>query len=189
LIVAAVLYKGTSRAKTRLTDTLSPGDRAQLTAAWLERAMEALVDSPAIGDVAVVCPSSAIIPPLRIAPHVIHDSGDDINAAVRLAQHWATRRRARALLVLPSDLPAVAPVDIDAVTSQLVTPGGVLVPSKDGGTGALLLSPPNLIEPSFGPSSAQSHIDSISRSGSLRLVHRAGLALDVDSSADLGLAG
>jgi 2-phospho-L-lactate guanylyltransferase len=63
----------------------------------------------------------------------------------------------------------------------------VIVPDRHGtGTNALVLSPPDAIEPSFGPGSLERHVAAAEAAG---IPHRVeeipGLALDVDTPGDL----
>ena len=114
-----------------------------------------------------------------------HSGG--LNAALE-----AARRRfpeARELVVLPADLPLALPQEIRQLAEAAATdPVLVLVPSADGGTNALALSPPGLIPFRFGPDSARRHEDEARRLGvrPLRL-SLPSLGLDVDTPADLDL--
>ncbi len=58
----------------------------------------------------------------------------------------------------PGDCPALDPGEVDALLSHQGRAGVVIVPDRHGaGTNALLLSPPDVIEPSFGPGSFARH--------------------------------
>ncbi|MGH2721159.1 MAG: hypothetical protein ACRDJO_06095, partial [Actinomycetota bacterium] len=62
----------------------------------------------------------------------------------------------------------------------------VVAASADGGTTALLRTPPDAIEPAFGPGSAGLHTAAALRAGrSVVLVTPPSLRLDVDRPADL----
>jgi len=62
-----------------------------------------------------------------------------------------------------------------------------IVPDRHGtGTNALLLSPPDAIDPSFGPGSRDRHVAAAERAGVPHRVQEVpGLALDVDTPGDL----
>jgi 2-phospho-L-lactate guanylyltransferase len=68
--------------------------------------------------------------------------------------------------------------------------GVALAPSSDGaGTNALWRSPPGSIPPAFGPGSRAAHERlAMERGVPVRVVVRAGLALDVDEPRDLRAA-
>ena len=65
--------------------------------------------------------------------------------------------------------------------------GLVIVPDRHGtGTNALVLSPPDAIEPSFGPGSFARHVAAAEAAGVPHRVEEVpGLALDVDTPDDL----
>src|SRR5690606_32330688 len=62
-----------------------------------------------------------------------------------------------------------------------------LVPSRDGdGTNALLLSPPDIIEPNFGVGSFLSHLAAaVARRIDAEVLQLGGLATDIDTPDDL----
>jgi 2-phospho-L-lactate guanylyltransferase len=66
-------------------------------------------------------------------------------------------------------------------------PGVSIVPDRHGtGTNALVLSPPDAIEPSFGPDSRTRHVALAEEAGvPVRIDEVAALALDVDTPDDL----
>jgi 2-phospho-L-lactate guanylyltransferase len=67
------------------------------------------------------------------------------------------------------------------------TRGVVIVPDRHGtGTNALVLSPPDAIEPAFGPGSFARHVAAAEAAGVPHRVEEVpGLALDVDTPDDL----
>src|SRR5207245_486708 len=122
------------------------------------------------------------------------EQGYDLNAALRQARDAVLARGATALLVVPGDLPLVTPEAIETLIATGRRRGGsvVVAPARDGrGTNALLLSPPDALDFSFGPDSAQRHI-AAARANGLRgsrlrvAVHEAAeFALDLDTPSDL----
>jgi 2-phospho-L-lactate guanylyltransferase len=110
-----------------------------------------------------------------------------LNAALDQAAATAAAGGATALLALPADLPLVTAVDIEALSAHWpAQPSVVLAGTPDGGTGALLRSPPAAIPAAFGPDSLRAHLRAArERRVHARLVWRPNLALDVDSPADL----
>jgi 2-phospho-L-lactate guanylyltransferase len=65
----------------------------------------------------------------------------------------------------------------------------VIVPDRHHeGTNALLLSPPDAIQPSFGPGSLKRHVEAAAAAGVSHRVERVpSLAFDVDTSDDLAV--
>jgi 2-phospho-L-lactate guanylyltransferase len=82
----------------------------------------------------------------------------------------------------------LAPADLDAL---LAHPAGersaLIVPDRHGtGTNALLLTPPDVLAPSFGPDSRRRHLTDASAKGvPAEVVELESLALDVDTPDDL----
>ena len=96
------------------------------------------------------------------------------------------------LLVLPADLPGVsaaALAPILAAGDAAGTPSVVLAPDRHGrGTNALLLDPPDVIDPAFGVSSRSGHAWLASSADAAFVEVPGVLALDVDTPDDLLLA-
>lgn len=119
---------------------------------------------------------------------LVADPGEGLNAAVAAGTHAATDSGASTLLVLPSDVPMVTSDDVTALFSY---PEDVVVaPSEDGGTNALLRRPPNVLQPCFGPASAELHRRRADETGlSCRTVEISSLVLDIDHYGDLVTLG
>jgi 2-phospho-L-lactate guanylyltransferase len=92
------------------------------------------------------------------------------------------------MVQVPADIPLVTAKDIDAVLhAHAQAPSVTLAPSRDRrGSNAVACSPPDLLPLRFGDDSFFPHLE---RARSLGLepsiVERPGLALDVDTPADL----
>jgi 2-phospho-L-lactate guanylyltransferase len=96
------------------------------------------------------------------------------------------------VLVLPADLPAISPAEVDALIDGAATarrtdaPLVALVTDQHGtGTNALLLSPPSVIDPLFGSASHDLHRAAAAAAGASFLELDGPLALDVDTVDDL----
>jgi 2-phospho-L-lactate guanylyltransferase len=123
---------------------------------------------------------------------VVADPGNgegDMNAAVSVGLAAASARGAATCVVLPADVPRISVADIAGL---LTAAGGVpravvVAASHDGqGTNALLLRPPDIIPPGFGPPSLSRHIAAGLAAGALTMVRSdLGLAHDVDTPEDL----
>ena len=92
---------------------------------------------------------------------------------------------------MPGDVPLIAVSDFATLLEAAgAAPRAVIVgASHDGeGTNALLLRPPEVIVPGFGPPSLQRHVQAGELAGALtRVCADLGLALDVDTPADLAI--
>jgi len=95
----------------------------------------------------------------RLQTDLISDPGS-LNGALQNATSWALRASATQLLILPGDLPLISPGAVEALLrSAREVPSITMTATRDGGTGALLLAPPNVVPPVFGERSFQHHLD------------------------------
>ena len=114
---------------------------------------------------------------------------DGLNPALEQARAAAMARGATVLLVLPADLPWIQPDDLwELYRAAQRQPGISIVPSRDNGTNALLLQPPDAIEFAFGPDSFARHEQLAAQAGlPCQTLHMPNLAIDIDQPADLAL--
>jgi 2-phospho-L-lactate guanylyltransferase len=111
------------------------------------------------------------------------------NPAARKGVAYAISRGAKRVLLVPGDCPALLPDELDELLAPLPGAGSevVVVPDRHGtGTNALVLVPPDVIAPSFGPSSRRRHEQAARGAGAAaRIAEPYSLALDVDTAEDL----
>jgi 2-phospho-L-lactate guanylyltransferase len=176
-------------AKGRLGPTLAPDDRSRLALALLGRAATALFEG-GVERVAVITRDERLEsclphPGLELLPQ----ASSGLNPAIREGQFWARAAAADALLIVLPDLPLVSAEDIRAVLAHAATAPAVIAPDRHGtGTNALLLSPPDAIEPAFGEGSAARHRAALAAAGvRFAELRREGLSLDLDTPDDLAL--
>lgn len=182
-LVAVVPLRSPGDGKTRLAPALTRHTRAALAGAMLADVVGALRDADvdlvvAAGGAAAASAASAL------QADTIMD-GPSVSSLDGAVEH--ARRRLgplRALLVVQADLPTLTAADVRALVEgeQEV----VIAPTDDGGTSALLRRPPTVIGTAFGPGSGAAHRRLAEAAGlAPRIVHRPGLALDVDVLDDL----
>jgi 2-phospho-L-lactate guanylyltransferase len=191
-IWAAVPVKPLAGAKSRLAPVASPDERRALTLAWLRHVLAVLRDTPQVVRVLVVSADPEVLATATAcgATPLPELAEAGLNAAITHAATVAERAGASGLLVLPADLPNLSNPDITALfvaAEGLPGPGIVLAPDhRERGTNALLLSPPTAIPPAFGPDSFAHHRAAAKAAGlSVAVVHRPGLAGDIDTPEDL----
>ena len=95
-----------------------------------------------------------------------------------------------AILIVPADVPLITPDAVDMMVSTAPDgPSVVVAPAHDGGTNGLLLQPPDVIAPQFGPSSARAHQQSAAAAGEMGVPFREARidvwAFDLDTPSDL----
>jgi 2-phospho-L-lactate/phosphoenolpyruvate guanylyltransferase len=121
---------------------------------------------------------------------VLNDPGETgQSAAASIGVGHALASDFERVLLVPGDTPLLDPVEVDALLERSETENvqAAIVPDRHGsGTNALLLAPPDAIEPSFGPDSLQRHVAAAREAGiRFRVEPLASLGLDVDTPDDL----
>lgn len=115
------------------------------------------------------------------------DEQESESRSVDRASQELETRGYTSLLRLPADLPLVQPAELEHLFEAASAPRVVvLAPSHDGGTNALLRSPPGVISSQFGEGSLARHLAAAHQAKvPVRVVESPGLRLDLDTPADL----
>lgn len=177
-------------AKVRLGDELSGGTRRALAEAMVTDVLMALRRTAAVKEVLLVtCEPAAEAIGRGYGANVLFDDREAGQSAATLIgiAHAIEEGAARVLLV-PGDCPALDPAELGALLERPSTGRSVvIVPDRHGsGTNALLLTPPDVIEPAFGPDSRALHEQAAAAAGvPCSVEDLPTLALDVDTSEDL----
>jgi 2-phospho-L-lactate guanylyltransferase len=171
--------------KSRLAGLLGVDDRAALNRQLFGRVLTATLAVFKADRVVVVTADPLLLPLMRgQGLHALEDGGGGLNAALGHACRYATARGARAIAVLPSDLPGVSDDDVKALVANL-KPAPCCMIAPDGqeeGTNALALAPPEPDFFRFGPNSFQAHLElAKTRDMTVRILRRPGLAHDLDT--------
>ncbi|MCS6801655.1 MAG: 2-phospho-L-lactate guanylyltransferase [Chloroflexota bacterium] len=184
MIVAVVPVKPFPSAKSRLAGVLSPADREALARGLFRHTLDVLLSASPIDRLVVVGE-----PVAHPAVLTIPDPTLGLNAAV--AAGVAAARNADAVLVVPADLPFLSPAAIAQLVERRApiadVPHVVIAPDRrHDGTNALLLTPPTLLSPAFGPGSFAAHRQAAAAAGALLAVHSdPAFAFDLDLPDDL----
>lgn len=187
-----VLVKDLDQAKQRLGDVLDPKARRALALRNAERAIRASV----AGDRRLVVGGSAEVKEIaeRLGVEaVIERRQEGQNTAAKRGIAHALKRKARAVLILSSDLPLVTSKsvrDMLDVASRVAPPAVVAAPAIGrGGTNALYLNPPDAISLRFGDDSLKAFRREAETKAANFAVHRSeAMALDLDEPEDLARA-
>jgi 2-phospho-L-lactate guanylyltransferase len=182
---AIIPVKPLGAGKSRLAAVLGAEQRAALNKHLFGRVLQATLGVFQPERIAVVT-ADALLLPLMLGQglHALRDMGGGLNAALALGARYAADRGARAIAVLPSDLPRVTADDVKAVVATLGPgPGCVIAPDQqEQGTNALALAPPDPDFFRFGPDSFQAHLEAAkAREMKMRILRRPGLAHDLDT--------
>ncbi|HEX8939842.1 MAG TPA: 2-phospho-L-lactate guanylyltransferase [Candidatus Limnocylindrales bacterium] len=193
--VAVVPVRSLETAKSRLGEPLDAEEREAFVAAMLRRAVRAGLDG-GLADVLVVSPDPEALELARMAGATpLHQASEGLNEGLADARAAAMGSGATALLVLPTDLPALSGPEVARLVeraARAVVPGRplvALVPDRHAsGTNALLVSPPDAIPFRFGEGSRARHAAAADEAGATYLELDSPLALDIDTADDLLLA-
>ena len=184
---AILPVKRFERAKQRLGGTLSDGSRWALAEAMVTDVLVALRRAKSVDPVLMVT-SEPRAESLAIGwgADVIADPQERSHSnAAMLGIRAAVERGATRVLLVPGDCPSLDARDVDEL---LAGPAGVIVVADRHGTGtnALVLDPPDAIEPAFGPGSCERHVGLAQDADvPVEVQHTPSLTLDVDTGEDL----
>lgn len=159
-LMAIVPVKPFAESKTRLSGVLNENERSALMARLLKRTLLKLTRSQGISRVAVISRDAAVLKIARsYAAWSITESHSELNEALAQAARICIANGARALLIVPADLPRLRLHDIERIIALgEPAPRVVIAPAqRDGGTNALLLNPANAIAFQFGENSFARH--------------------------------
>jgi 2-phospho-L-lactate guanylyltransferase len=193
-VIAALLpVKEFSRSKDRLSGYLSPGERAELARTMFEDVWDVLREAAARRDgleglLVVTAEPYVLTRCRRDGVLCLEEKESDTHSeSVRRATKWAMGLGVRTLVSVPIDSPGMTAAEVLALARFGRQHSVVLVPSVDGsGTNALVRTPPDAIEPCFGPGSCRLHIELAEKKGLDWLVVRPpGLLTDIDTPEDV----
>ena len=186
---AILPIKNLDAAKQRLRDELDPSPRRSLVEAMFADALVALRRAERVDRVLVVSGDHGA---QRIAggygASVVEDVDSGHNEAALLGVARAAELGAARVLLVPGDCPLLDAAELDALIARPAPDRSVLViPDRHGtGTNALLLTPPDVLAPSFGVGSHDRHLELARAAGvPAETVAVSSLALDIDTPEDL----
>ncbi|TMM18587.1 MAG: 2-phospho-L-lactate guanylyltransferase [Actinobacteria bacterium] len=197
---AAILpVKRMAGAKRRLAASTATALRQHLAAAMVSDVLGALAQASAIARTIVVTCEPSVAAQARAQGAIVledaAEAGQSAAAAIGIAR--ALAEGFERVLCVPGDCPALEPAELDRLLGPVSERGPeaagspraevLIVPDRHGtGTNGLLLTPPDVITPSFGPGSCERHRALARAAGAaLRLEHPPSLVLDVDTGEDL----
>ena len=190
-----VPVKPLHRAKTRLLGAADrgagePGAHARLVLALARDTLAAAAATRTVRRLVAITSDPVVLAVLARdgVPTVPDEPGSGLNPALRHGERELRADDAAAAVgVLPADLPALRPAELDAAVLAALAGGGrAFCPDRAGsGTTLLLAAPGHALDPRFGAGSAAAH----RAAGASELTGDwPGLRCDVDTGADLAVA-
>ena len=189
--LAVVPIKTLSAAKQRLSGSLAGGARASLMQAMFSDVLGSLRHTPSIDAIAVVT-ADVVADALGRGDGatVLHDTEQaGQSAATMIGIRYAIESGFDRVVLVPGDTPLVDALEVEALLGRASTGGhGVVIVSDRHGTGtnALVLTPPDAMEPSFGEGSFERHVALAEAAGvSFACEPAPSLEHDIDTPDDL----
>lgn len=181
--------------KTRLAKVLSPSERKLLALYLFEKNLSffqqmypqhnllVVTESQEIQQIAEGYGAEVLIEAQREKQH--EQSG--LNAAVSQAARYNAERGFDSQLVIPGDIQALDLGEMETLLNHRVSERSVIVcPSYDGGTNAIMTTPPDVMPFCFGPNSSRKHLLAAFEAGlHTRRVFLESLSHDIDRPEDL----
>jgi 2-phospho-L-lactate guanylyltransferase len=185
---ALLPVKAAARSKTRLLSVLKPQDCALLSHAMFMDVLTALEQTSGIDHIAVLTnDDQAAELSLQLGHEVIRDDdGNELCDGLNAAAELIAQRGGQTVVVIPGDIPTITATDIDELLQKHQTGLSLCPAIRDGGTNAIVCSPPHAISFQFGQDSARRHLEAAENSGitHLRLAMPA-FFRDIDMPEDL----
>ena len=191
-LAVIVPMKPLALAKQRLRPALKDTERRALAYDMLTHVL-ATVSISEIADLAVLVSADNQVLQLAhdwdFVPLQENESG--YNQSTTQAIAWTQTEGIDTVLILPADLPNLQTDDLINLISLMSDEPQMAIVAPDAtetGTNALLIRPPDLIQPSFGPDSFNRHCALARTAGVEPTIYRSpSIAGDIDLPADLNL--
>jgi 2-phospho-L-lactate guanylyltransferase len=110
----------------------------------------------------------------------------DLSCNLGLAARELDTNGVTTLIIIPGDLPTLRVEDVDQLITRTECDLGVSTAGRDGGTNALVLTPPGALAFQFGKQSARRHLEAGEAAGlsTVNIDHPA-FSVDIDTPDDL----
>jgi 2-phospho-L-lactate guanylyltransferase len=189
--IAILPVKSFGAAKQRLAERLAPGSRQAVAQAMFSDVLSSLRHVDGLDRIAVVTADrTAESAAAGSGVQVLHDPEEaGQSQAALVGIHHAEAAGFDRVLLVPCDTPLLDPGELSSLLDRAAEASiaVAVVPDRHGtGTNALLLNPPDAIEPSFGEGSLERHVEAARSAGLTCAVDPLpSLVLDVDTADDL----
>jgi 2-phospho-L-lactate guanylyltransferase len=190
-LLFVIPMKDPARSKTRLKPVLSHPVRMRLAMALFRHTLTFIRKACPEGQILVVTASPVIADVARIfGANVLMEEGScHLSEALAQAASWAERQDFRSICILPADLADPKSGDLETLLDvERENPSVILCPAHDGGTNALVATPPKAIPFRYGYRSAVAHERQAEIRGvAFTRLPLASFAQDIDVASDLHL--
>ncbi len=182
--------KPLNRAKSRLSNVLTPVQRQHLAETMFRHVLSVVRTVPqVIGTLVISRDSKALSIAREYDAKTVQETGAaELNPALTRATQVVATWKGDGVLVLPGDLPLLTAEDVTGMVKLAQDMLSVVIATdrQHDGTNALLMRPPGLIDYAFGENSFQRHIQLAREAGVEPKIYESDrLSLDIDLPDDL----
>jgi 2-phospho-L-lactate guanylyltransferase len=185
---AIVPIKRFDLAKSRLSGTAADPLRPALAKAMLTDVLLGLLETRLVDRILVVSGEPAAREVAERMGVEFLDDPDDVghSEAAALGVADAMSHHEDCVALLPGDCPLIDAAELDRELGAQA-PGVAVIPDRHGtGTNGLILAPPDIIKPSFGPGSRERHCRLAREAGArVRIATMRSMSLDLYTGEDL----
>lgn len=187
---AIIPVKPLRLAKSRLAAVFTPTQRQAFAEIMLRHVLQVLRETPEIAGTLVISRDSKALAIAReYNANTVQESGaPELNLALTRATQVLASWKCNAVIVLPADLPLIAPEDISRIVELGIDEPSVVIATdrNHDGTNALFMRPPGLIPYAYGEGSYERHVALARQAGALvREYESQRLMLDIDLPEDI----
>ncbi|MEP0072775.1 MAG: 2-phospho-L-lactate guanylyltransferase [Marinomonas sp.] len=187
-LCVVIPMKSPQRSKQRLANSMTDEARESLSLNLFQNTLAFFQTHFPRLDVLVVSESLEVLDLAQsYDANTLFDDGENgLNGALTFASDWVKQSGYDSQLIIPGDIAVLNPDEVQALITVADDAEVVIAVAKDGGTNALLTSPPDAIEFEYGHQSARLHKGNAFENGlSCHSLNFTDLALDIDQSDDL----
>jgi 2-phospho-L-lactate guanylyltransferase len=172
---------------SRLSHLLNQEERTELTKTLASQTLKILNKIETIDKIIVMTHESEWIQSLSIKKIITNDEFDvhSLKKKIEKASNWIEKQNVKRMMYLSIDLPFVTQADVELFIDSHKKGITIVEANKDGGTNALILDMPRMIDFQFGENSFKKHVRSAENANiTIRIFNNKALSLDLDDEND-----
>ncbi|MBC8227369.1 MAG: 2-phospho-L-lactate guanylyltransferase [Gammaproteobacteria bacterium] len=172
---------------SRLSSLLNQEERTELTKILAIQTLNILNKIEAIDKIIVMTDETEWIESLSIEKIIAIDDFDVpiLKKKIEKASNWMEKKNAKRIIYLSIDLPFINLTDVETFINSHKKGMTIVEAGKDGGTNALILDMPRMIDFQFGENSFEKHIRSAENANiTVKVFKNRALSSDLDDEND-----
>ena len=172
---------------SRLSSLLNQEERIELTKILAIQTLNILNKIEAIDKIIVMTHETEWIESLSIEKITTIDDFDVpvLKKKIEKASNWMEKQKAKRIIYLSIDLPLINLTDVETFINSHKKGMTIVEADKDGGTNALILDMPRMIDFQFGENSFKKHIQSAENANiTIKVFKNRALSSDLDDEND-----